>query len=1170
MNRRVTIIDQEVIQNYAPWFALDLGDEIYTLETLEQLEPKKKESLITFGPTDGILLVGSGAFKFLREYYHFGVRSENFDDCTKLWRLSIEGGAYVRCVTEEPSTFEIQEFMSPEFTKKADYGWFKQKVLHTLEEASRFLDWAEAQSPDTIWALDYEASGMPLDLYFELSGLSLCTIRLGAFISLTDIRRELGGPGNPKYINLLKRIGKFLQDRMSKIWTYNMQYEFQVSYRMLGVDLYDLCDSGVFNILDGYHLNKKYSLKWTAQRILGVETWDTEFDKISDLVDSMLFTEVGKLKADKKKVLKVTQSDFKNTPEWKEICSRYPKYIQEFERLILEYWGNPFMCIPSDILGYYCNLDAFYTLMLYEARKNMYTQKAIDTFLDNLRLAARLHSCGIPKWEEYRKEYEVYCEEQMVWGITYCASARCMIKMQKHQKKMANIQNYSPICQKLLRDNKFFNGDPLLITKDILSSHIDELDTYPTGLNEGALVMEYGEDFAEKFLEIVRNAMVETKMKTKIDSGIVRKKKILGIISDKLRALLGLDKLRLGPRHEELEKYLYYERSYKELVKVYKQIPSIKEVPERIYAFGKLMGRLEYSDYVSDNLFKCKSPIENDEICLELAMLYPTESAWLAALRESVHQLEGEKKYYKNLGIETPEDAFKHFQGEYTKAWGGQENTGYPKKTYELFYQYYQDIKKKVLNDSIKDQWSDFSGFESQEMFFPMVDDEYLSYESPFSPTDLDNNLRFMRKQVLNYLLYKKYSKILSTYIVGMFQKTDELVLEDPETHVMIRDATPDEIGKPGVLWKMRPRFQCMEKSSKRWSSGYHTIISHSDIKSTISAYPGCLLSYFDISSAEVKSAGFASGDEHLIDMFVNGVDVYIATCKLYLGEDGYNQLSDVEKKTWRKKFKTIFLGILYGLGKQNLAGQLNCDVSEAEKIIQAVYNAYPKLREYVESQQEYPFDESRNSKGWGPGTINTFFGDRLYLKEWDYLKKAKDNRERKNIEARIKRLAVNLPIQGGTSTAMSSGFNNDIRVAKQEGWNLCSFLTVHDSNTTNFPVEKLFEIRPFFDKNFTDFCYEKTGIKLLFDILIGVTYQDAAEMTQISDTEIILKGNARTLLMIVDRLKNSTLSVEYSMNPDDLIPNYIEDPMQRFIKEKGCSMVMDTSKYKLGIKKLN
>ena len=67
--------------------------------------------------------------------------------------------------------------------------------------------------------------------------------------------------------------------------------------------------------------------------------------------------------------------------------------------------------------------------------------------------------------------------------------------------------------------------------------------------------------------------------------------------------------------------------------------------------------------------------------------------------------------------------------------------------------------------------------------------------------------------------MYKKYAKVLSTYINGMFLQTDKWVIEDPKSHIVIREADKDE---PGAIRKMFARFQCMEKSSKRWSSGYH------------------------------------------------------------------------------------------------------------------------------------------------------------------------------------------------------------------------------------------------------------------------------------------------------------------------------------------------------------
>ena len=127
---------------------------------------------------------------------------------------------------------------------------------------------------------------------------------------------------------------------------------------------------------------------------------------------------------------------------------------------------------------------------------------------------------------------------------------------------------------------------------------------------------------------------------------------------------------------------------------------------------------------------------------------------------------------------------------------------------------------------------------------------------------------------------------------------------------------------------------------------------------------------------------------------------------------------------------------VLYGLGKKSLAERLNCDEEKATEIIEGLYTAYPRLREFIAEQQDYPMQHD--------GYINTFLGDKLRVDEWKYYKKAKTSREIKNLEARIKRLGVNLPIQGGTSTVMASGFFNDLREAVESDWNLTSFITVH------------------------------------------------------------------------------------------------------------------------------
>ena len=1178
MNRRVVIIDPKETPDYFKYWGIGLGQEIFKTDSLENMNPDDLRNLLTLGDTDAAMLVGSGGYKFFFEKtgLHAGVRSENWFDCSKLDRLSVEGGSFVKVQANFPTEDEISIFMDPRFSNHVDFSWFQSKVIHDFEGTITFLTWLDSLPQEQYYGFDYEASGMALDKWFEISGAALCTQMYGGFISFTDLRHTCT---EEQYSFVCREFARFIEKRQDHLVTYNMQYEQAVSHRVFGVDLYNLVDASVYNVIEGNHL-KKYSLKWTAQKYLHATVWDTEFDRISDLVDSMLFEEVGKLKADRHKELRVTQQNFDQTPEWAELMARYPGYEAEFRALILEYWGNPFMCIPSEILGKYCNLDAFYTLMIHEAIAPKYSQECIRTFMDNARLGARLHNCGLYIDEPFRLEYAKKSKEMIAWGIQYCAEARCKIKMDKHAPKMADIKKYPEIAQKLMRDNTFFNGNPVEIAKYLLVNNVDTLDAYELGINEGQLLMKYGPDFATKFLAALREAMEECGMiklykktgekvlKSKIDSSIGGKKKIQQVLGDKLIPIIGLDKIKINDKHIELEKYLYYERNYNELMKVSKnQLNDIMNIPEEIYAFGKKWSLLEYSDYVSDNFFKCKSPIENDEICLEFAQLYPSESAYLASMFESTQQLPGAEKYYDLLGIKTVEDGFVHFGENYTKYYQGipVEQTSYPEKSYILFNQFYRDLGC----DQIKEVWSNFNGYVAQEQFFKYVSDQYEDYGKVFDPSDLNNKFFFMRKLVINYLLFKKYSKVLSTYIDGML-KEGKWVIEDSK-HIPIREADPQE---PGAVHKCFCHYEVNTKSSKRWSSAFHTIVSHADFKDCIrTPYhvdergnivdEDFIETYFDISSAEVKAAGFASGDPDLIDKFNKGEDIYIYSAKLYLG-DKFDQLDKKGKKMWRKRFKTIFLGVLYGLGKRSLAERLFCSEEEADDIIQGLYKSFPKLREYVASQQQYPFDHD--------GYINTMLNDKLKIKEYELLQTCTP-REKNNLVARCQRLGVNLPIQGGTASIMASGFFNNIRESIQEGWKqpLQPIIVVHDSNTNYVPVSKIFEIRKFYDTYYTDFCAGfGPKIKLLFDLLAGDAYERAMPMKMIDDNTIEFTGNAYSMVRMYDKIMGcKDLKVECSVRREDLIPKFVQNPIDRFIKEKGTNIVKDLSSYTVQFKRI-
>ena len=83
MCRRITLIDQNETKDYTRYYGSNLGNEIYTLQGLESMPKYEKERILKIGNNDAVLLVGAEPFKYLQEYYHFGIRNENYFDCSK-------------------------------------------------------------------------------------------------------------------------------------------------------------------------------------------------------------------------------------------------------------------------------------------------------------------------------------------------------------------------------------------------------------------------------------------------------------------------------------------------------------------------------------------------------------------------------------------------------------------------------------------------------------------------------------------------------------------------------------------------------------------------------------------------------------------------------------------------------------------------------------------------------------------------------------------------------------------------------------------------------------------------------------------------------------------------------------------------------------------------------
>lgn len=185
----------------------------------------------------------------------------------------------------------------------------------------------------------------------------------------------------------------------------------------------------------------------------------------------------------------------------------------------------------------------------------------------------------------------------------------------------------------------------------------------------------------------------------------------------------------------------------------------------------------------------------------------------------------------------------------------------------------------------------------------------------------------------------------------------------------------------PGILNPKTGRIHCSfhqyGAATGRFSSSdpnMQNIPSHNkEIRRMFRAQPGFVLISSDFSQQEPRTLAHMSQDEHLIQAYIDGKDIYawIAEkiykvpydeCKEFRPDGTKNP----EGKKRRDSVKSIILGIMYGRGAKAIAEQLNCSTKEAQKIVDQFYDSFPKVKKWMDSvlgnARRYGFVET----AWG------------------------------------------------------------------------------------------------------------------------------------------------------------------------------------------------------------
>lgn len=264
-------------------------------------------------------------------------------------------------------------------------------------------------------------------------------------------------------------------------------------------------------------------------------------------------------------------------------------------------------------------------------------------------------------------------------------------------------------------------------------------------------------------------------------------------------------------------------------------------------------------------------------------------------------------------------------------------------------------------------------------------------------------------------LEYRELAKLLSTYIDVLPTLVDDKQRIHPD-FIQMGAST-------GRMATSNPSVQNIPIKSELGRAIREAFISED----------GYTLVSFDYSQVELRVAAILSGDERMIDIFKNGIDVHTGVAAQVFGVAE----KDVTKEM-RRRAKVINFGILYGMGVNALKTNLGSTQAEARAFYDEYFKTFKGIAEYL---NKVKFEAGQN------GYTETLFGRRRYFEGI--------NSKLPFIRAAAERMAINAPIQG-TATADMVKISMNMIYAKLKALGMLNdvrlLLQVHD--------ELVFEIR--------------------------------------------------------------------------------------------------------------
>ncbi len=305
---------------------------------------------------------------------------------------------------------------------------------------------------------------------------------------------------------------------------------------------------------------------------------------------------------------------------------------------------------------------------------------------------------------------------------------------------------------------------------------------------------------------------------------------------------------------------------------------------------------------------------------------------------------------------------------------------------------------------------------------------------------------------VANILQWRGLVKLKNTYVDSLPNEINK------ETH-RIHTTYSQAVAATGRLSSNNPNLQNIPIRTERGRQVRKAFVPRNNDYILLAA---------DYSQIELRLIAELSGDEAMKESFKNGEDIHRATAAKV-----FNVPIDEVTREQRSHAKTVNFGIIYGVSAFGLSNQTNLSRTESKELIEAYYQTYPTLKNYISKQVDFARDH---------GYVETLLGRRRYLKNI--------NSQNAIVRSGDERNAVNAPIQGSAADIIKIAMINIQNLFEKENYKSKMLLQVHDELVFDIHKDELELLKPII-KNEMENAY-KLSIPLDVDLDIGENWLDA------------------------------------------------------------------------------